>query len=139
MHPMHPLNTAFDLQEVSATHRVLFTAVDRLLEARDAPEARDALAEIQQTLPQHFALEEDPDGLFTWIAALLPGHRDEVRALAEDHRRLLEAAAALSSPFDDEGDLDDVATERVSDFARDLRAHEQRERAALKAAMEAAV
>ena len=135
MHPMHSPRAVLHAEEISATHRTLFAALDALLEARDAETARAALELLRGTLPHHFTLEEEPDGLFQWIGALRPGRRGEVRALEADHRLLLEQAGVLRSPFDAEGEVDEAAAGDIADFDRHMRAHERREHALLAEAL----
>lgn len=136
MHPSHPLDNIIGGAEVAATHEVLMDSLAELLAAADADAARGPLETIRETLPNHFDLEEDQDGMLDWIGALLPARRDEVRALIEDHRVMREQLAGLTPPFGADGARDVDATARLMAFADRLRAHERAESALLMDATE---
>ncbi len=125
MHPIRQGGAIVRGKEVSATHDVLMAELERALTATTAAQRDQAMGQLRDTLPHHFALEEDQGGLFDWLIALLPGRRDDVELLIVQHADLLTAVAVL-----------DAAT--LPAFADLLRRHERKEHALHQEALAAA-
>lgn len=122
MHPFLQRGSIIDGDDVETTHRVLEDLIRRGMASRSDPErCAPFLDRIQQVLPQHMSFEESQGGLFTWLEALLPERRAEVRALMSQHQDLREAVAAL-------------APDNLPDFAQLYLEHEAAEGALLEAA-----
>ncbi len=138
MHPFRPLRQVTGADEVSATHEVLMDALAELLDTDDGAEAATLLARLTKTLPHHFRMEEERDGVFDWIVMLAPAMGDRVGALIEDHRALLDEAAELRPHLRADGTRDTAATLQLEAFAEHLRAHEREESMCLQEAQEAA-
>ncbi len=123
MHPFLQRGLMVQGEEVSATHEVLMTELNRAQRSKDPQVVAACIANLQSTLPSHFAVEETQGGLFDWIEALLPARSPDIAALLVQHGELFRAVQAL-----DPSSLDA--------FAQALREHEAKERELLLAAIE---
>ena len=119
-------------------HLRLERLAERLRSASDLPELVSAIEELAQALSAHFAHEERPGGLYDALGLCAPEHRDRVRALVDEHLRLLAGARSLAmrgrALLERSRELQHEAT----DFAATLRGHEVREHALAREAMGAA-
>jgi hypothetical protein len=122
MHPFLQRGSIIDGDEVEATHKQLEDLIRQSMRSRSDPEhCSESIGRIQTLLPQHMDFEECQGGLFTWLEALLPERRDEVRGLMAQHQDLREAVAIL-------------APDNLRDFAQLFLEHEAAEGALLDAA-----
>jgi hypothetical protein len=107
----------------------------RLEAATIRPEIRAAVGTLLQSLEGHIAEEERQDGLFDWLLALLPGAKERVDGLWDDHERLVTDMRLLAELAGDEarGDFSSA----LSEFAKHLRRHERLENALVTEALAA--
>jgi hypothetical protein len=109
-------------------HRKVMSMLGRLEAATTTEEATAACKDILTGLCDHFDEEERPDGLFDWIAALLPKGRDRVEGLWAEHEGMVREIEALGERLAGAGDsLDEAYRNALKAFAVHLREHEKNE------------
>lgn len=113
-------NEAFERE-----HHDLMSMVDRLEASGSPEEVAAVVAELQATLPAHFAREEASDGVFDWLLVLHPDLSPRIVQLTEDHHHLRALLGELEA-----GSGDVLAGAR--ELAMRLRDHERREGEALR-------
>ncbi len=136
MHPFRPLSQVTGADEVSATHELIMDALGELLDATDGAVAATLLGRIQRTLPFHFRMEEERDGVFHWMVALKSDLGPRVDALIADHQLLLKEAAELRAHIRPDNRRDIPATLQLEAFAQHIRTHEREESMCMAEAQE---
>ncbi|NOY25760.1 MAG: hypothetical protein GXP62_07785 [Oligoflexia bacterium] len=138
MHPLHRLSQVTAAEQVAASHKVLMANLAQILDMDNGPIAARLLDHLKVSMPYHFRMEEERDGIFDWIVMLTPSQGPEIDALLDDHQALLAEVLVLRPPVRLDGRHDEAATLQLRAFAEHLRKHERRESLALKLALEAA-
>ena len=126
--PPHQLLGEDAAEHFGDAHRALMSLVRPLQGTDDAAEAYAAIGPLSNALRHHFDDEERPDGLFDWLVALLPGSKDRVQVLWQDHERLLVEVRSLAEELaKGPGATDGGVLGRVGEFILHLKEHERRE------------
>lgn len=121
---------------IDAEHHTLRGLVHRVDEHRDLTTMVPLLEELRQLLEEHFAHEEEADGMADLVRVAAPHRMDTVDQLFDEHRRFLadtdvlieRIRACLSGPTQDVYD-------RAHALAVALHDHEARETELLSDAM----
>ena len=83
------------VSRIRRAHKGIAGLLDEL-DGRRTPERNaEILKELGEVLPSHFADEEAPDGLFEHLRARRPRIHEQLTALREEHRSILEILQTL--------------------------------------------
>ena len=115
------------VSRIRRAHKGIAGLLDEL-DGRRTPERNaEILKELGEVLPTHFADEEAPDGLFEHLRARRPRIHEQLTALREEHRSILEILqtlrAAKASTRDEASRMENLK----GAFLRKLRGHERNE------------
>ena len=118
------------LYELRNEHKLIMEQVRALLAVSEAGAAADVLSRLErlrETLHEHFAREESPEGLYERMGVRAEEHADTLRTLAAEHRDLL---SALDTMLERArlGQHDSLVAEAHA-LAERLREHETKEHA----------
>ena len=117
--------------ELAEEHAALHALVERVRGCSDAQALAGLLDELHRRLFVHFGHEEYPGGLYDRMGVISASYRDRVRALADDHFRLLSEIRGLARQAKSGGDGVVAEAQRLAGV---LREHEDREQALADAA-----
>ena len=111
-------------------HDQLLALLDDLVGSGDSAAAAPLVEELSKRLKSHFAEEEGPDGVFTWLAACDATLGPVLRELEEDHEALsAEMQSLVEQP------TPEAFKVAAKAFAAHVKAHEAKEHAALDQAL----
>lgn len=78
-------------------HHALNVVLRRMLSTRDLNLLIPLLNELHQLLEEHFAREEESDGLYQVVSDAAPQHLEQVRKLLAEHSGFLTTVKALEA------------------------------------------
>ncbi|PIE16345.1 MAG: hypothetical protein CSA66_07430 [Proteobacteria bacterium] len=84
-------------QAAESEHKVIRKMLGDLGGATEFGSIRDIVATLGRMLPEHFASEEGPDGLYDDLRLMQPGLTPKIDALAKDHHGLSSEIAELQA------------------------------------------
>jgi hemerythrin len=112
---------------VRRAHKGIAGLLDDLDGSRSPDRNAEILSELGELLPRHFADEEAPDGLFDHLRARRPRIHEQLEALREEHRSILEILQALRAAKASTRDEASRMENLKGAFLRKLRGHERNE------------
>lgn len=122
------------MQRIEDDHRRLRDQIDVLASATTRTVLLKCLLALPNILREHFAFEEQADGLYDELRSRRPSIAPELDALSVEHQTILDEFDALlrrmKGQMDAEQTVDEIAESVKRDIARSLRRlhwHEQRE------------
>lgn len=77
------------LMELKDEHAAIMLQVEEMVATDDPHRLQPILENLHGVLMKHFAHEEYPDGLYHTMGACTPEHRHDLRALVDDHFKIL--------------------------------------------------
>jgi hypothetical protein len=93
--PSTPKQTSRD--RIAEEHRQLHEALDRLQATEDIRRIAPLLEELRPRLAEHFASEEEPEGLHQAIGDTAPHLMTSLQQIYEEHREFLATVDRLAS------------------------------------------
>jgi hypothetical protein len=118
-------------KRVEEEHDALRSRLDSVAAATSRSELLEGLRPLPKMLLEHFAFEEQADGLFDDLQARSPIAAPKLAALHDDHRVIIDELDALrrslQSPADPEEKISATAMRELARWLEKLRHHESTE------------
>jgi hypothetical protein len=115
-------------------HRELGRLSDVILGTRELPRLVEALDELNRALVKHFGHEEEPEGLYDGLGVCVPGNRERLAELVDEHYRMIASARSLAERARWIEGRFDALVEESRGLIELLKAHEAREHALVEEA-----
>lgn len=121
---------------IDAEHHTLRGLVDQIDGSRDLASLVPLLGELRRLLEEHFAHEEEADGMTQLVRSVVPQHMSTLDALFDEHRVFLTEVDTLRERVRAclDGPMREIF-DRAHDLAQRLHDHEARETGLLSDAM----